>query len=94
MASAVILPREEKTMAVATELLDSVKACLRQVERRQNGVWVTVPLGDDGDDPSGSTISDALYSGLLRRSGSGAGRGLKVDGEVAAAMGMPEFDDS
>lgn len=78
----------------AEELTQQVKACLRQVEWMRNGTWVTVPLGVDEDEPSERTISGELHSGLLRRSGSGAGRGLKVDGEVAAALGMPEFDES
>lgn len=80
-------------MSVVSELSDTVKRCARQIERMRNGVWVT-ESSDDESGPSERTITWMTERGLLCRSGSGAGRGLKVDGEVAAVLGMPEFDDS
>lgn len=80
-------------MSVVNELSDTVRKCARQVERMRNGVWVT-ESSDDESGPSDRTIAWMTERGLLCRSGSGAGRGLKVDSEVAAVLGMPEFDDS
>lgn len=80
-------------MAIVDEYLPTVTACARQVERMRNGVLVSEPL-DEENSPSERTISWMKDCGLLTRSGSGAGRGLKIDSEVAAALGMTEFDDS
>ncbi len=90
------------SMAITAQLSASVIECARtversgrMVERQQGGQWVAVPLGEVGEDlPSERTIAWMKDRGLLTNSGSGAGRGLKIDSEVAAAMGMPEFDDS
>ena len=80
-------------MSIAGQLSETVRRCARQVERMRNGVWVTEPL-DEENSPSERTIAWMTERGLLRRSGSGAGRGLEVDSEVAAVLGMTEFDDS
>lgn len=89
-------------MSIANQLLPSVIRCAREVEKqgmmvdqRQHGKWVEVPLdGSDGAQPHERTLAWMMRQGLLMRSGSGAGRGLKIDGSVAAVMGMPEYDDS
>lgn len=90
-------------MALADQLTDAVRACAREVEsrglmveRRQGGEWVSVALDEiDDDQPSERTIGWMRERGLLKNSGSGAGRGLMVDWEVADAMGLSsDFNDS
>ena len=80
-------------MSVVNELSDTVRRCARQVERMRGGIWVT-ESSDDESGPSDRTIAWMTERGLLRRSGSGAGRGLEVDDEVAAVLGMTDFDHS
>lgn len=90
-------------MAITDQLSASVIACAREVERsgkmverRRGGKWVAVPLEEVDDPiPSGRTIGWMKHKGLLKNSGSGAGRGLMVDWEVAEAMGLSsDFNDS
>ena len=90
-------------MAIANQLSDAVRACAREVEsrglmveRRQGGKWVSVPLDDINEhQPNERTIGWMKHQGLLKNSGSGAGRGLMVDWEVAEAMGLSsDFNDS
>lgn len=76
-------------MSVKTEVTERVGRVIRTLrEDRGTGSM------DDGRDVTQAEVSEYAHRGLLRRGGSGAGDGWEVDSEVAAAMGLTEFDDS
>lgn len=89
--SVVIPPREEKNMAAKAEVTKTVRDAARALFQKEGR---SLPQGGEAFDLSESDLTDLAARGFLRRSGSGAGDGWEVDSEVAAELGLSEYDYS
>lgn len=76
-------------MSVRAEVTERVGRVIRLL--REDG---GVSSADDGNDITQAEVDEYAHRGLLRKGGSGTGDGWEIDSEVAAAMGLTEFDDS
>lgn len=77
-------------MSAKAEVTETIRSAVQKLFQQEGR---SLPHGE-AFDLQASDLEDLKARGFLRRSGSGAGDGWEIDSEVAAELGLSEYDYS